>query len=45
MIYLKEVDVIGVLRRNIKAFCIKNDIDYADIEEVWFDFKVRGKAE
>lgn len=45
MIYLKEVDAIDVLRKNKKAFCIKNDIDYADIKEAWFDFKVRGKAE
>ncbi len=27
-----------IAMKNIKGFCIKNDIDYADIEEAWLDF-------
>lgn len=29
--------------RNIKEFCIKNNIDYADAEEAWLEFKVEVK--
>lgn len=28
--------------KNIKEFCFKNDIDYADVEEVWLNYKVGG---
>ena len=26
--------------KNIKEFCLKNNIDYTGIEEAWLDFKV-----
>lgn len=29
--------------RNIKEFCIKNNIDYAGVEEAWLDFRVEVK--
>ena len=29
--------------KNIKEFCLKNDIDYSSIEEAWLDFSVEGK--
>lgn len=29
--------------KNIKEFCLKNDVDYAGVEEAWLDFKVEGK--
>lgn len=29
--------------KNIKAFCLKNDVDYTGVEEAWLDFKVKGK--
>ena len=30
--------------KNIKEFCLKNNIDYTGIEEAWLDFKVEGKS-
>lgn len=30
--------------KNIKEFCLKNDVDYAGVEEAWLDFKVRSKS-
>ena len=29
--------------KNIKEFCLKNDIDYSSIEEAWLDFSVEGR--
>lgn len=29
-----------IAMKNIKEFCLKNDIDYAGVEEAWLDFKV-----
>ena len=29
--------------KNIKAFCLKNDIEYAPIEEAWLDYTVEGR--
>ncbi|HFH9843774.1 TPA: helix-turn-helix domain-containing protein [Streptococcus suis] len=33
-----------VAMKNIKGFCFKNDIEYADIEKSWLDFKVEGHS-
>ena len=33
-----------IAMKNIKEFCLKNDIDYAGVEEAWLDFKVEGKS-
>lgn len=30
--------------KNIKEFCLKNDVDYAGVEEAWLDFEVRSKS-
>lgn len=29
--------------KNIKEFCLKNDIDYSSIEEAWLEFSVEGR--
>lgn len=29
--------------KNIKEFCLKNDIDYASVEEAWLDYTVEVK--
>lgn len=29
--------------KNIKEFCLKNDVDYTGVEESWLDFEVEGK--
>lgn len=29
--------------KNIKEFCIKNNIDYVGVEEAWLDFRVEVK--
>lgn len=29
--------------KNIKEFCLKNNIEYSSIEEAWLDFSVEGK--
>lgn len=28
-----------IAMKNIKEFCLKNDIDYASVEEAWLDFE------
>jgi DNA-binding XRE family transcriptional regulator len=28
--------------KNIKEFCLKNDIEYSSIEEAWLNFSVEG---
>ena len=33
-----------IAMKNIKEFCLKNDIDYAGVEEAWLDFKVEGNS-
>lgn len=33
-----------VAMKNIKDFCLKNDIEYTDIEKAWLDFKVEGHS-
>lgn len=30
--------------KNIKNFCLKNDIEFADIEEAWLDYTVEVKG-
>lgn len=29
--------------KNIKDFCLKNDIEYSDVEEAWLNYTVGGK--
>ncbi len=29
-----------IVMKNIKEFCIKNNIDYASVEEAWLNYKV-----
>ena len=29
--------------KNIKEFCLKNDVNYTGVEEAWLDFNVKGK--
>lgn len=29
--------------KNIKEFCLKNDIEYSDVEEAWLNFTVEAK--
>ena len=29
--------------KSIKAFCLRNNIEYASIEEAWLDYTVEGK--
>lgn len=29
--------------KNIKEFCLKNNIEYSGIEEAWLNYKVEGK--
>lgn len=33
-----------IAMKNIKKFCLKNDVDYTGVEEAWLDFKVEGKS-
>ena len=33
-----------IAMKNIKEFCLKNDVDYSIIEEAWLDFEVRSKS-
>lgn len=33
-----------IAMKNIKGFCLKNDVDYSIIEEAWLDFEVRSKS-
>lgn len=33
-----------IAMKNIKEFCLKNDVDYTGVEEAWLDFKVEGKS-
>lgn len=28
--------------KNIKEFCLRNDIEYASVEEAWLEFEVKG---
>ena len=30
--------------KNIKDFCLKNELEYAPIEEAWLDYTVEGTA-
>ena len=30
--------------KNIKEFCLKNDVNYTGVEEAWLDFEVRSKS-
>ena len=30
--------------KNIKEFCLINDVDYSGVEEAWLDFEVRSKS-
>jgi len=30
--------------KNIKEFCLKNDVDYSGVEEAWLDFEVRSQS-
>lgn len=29
--------------KNIKEFCLKNDIEYTDVEEAWLDYTTKEK--
>ena len=29
--------------KNIKEFCLRNDIEYQDLEEAWLDYTVEVK--
>ncbi|MDU2829674.1 MAG: helix-turn-helix transcriptional regulator [Anaerococcus sp.] len=33
-----------IAMKNIKEFCLKNDLEYKDLEESWLNFKVEGKS-
>nr|WP_072513896.1 helix-turn-helix transcriptional regulator [Ndongobacter massiliensis] len=33
-----------IAMKNIKEFCLKNDVGYTGVEEAWLDFKVEGKS-
>lgn len=34
-----------IAMKNVKEFCLKNDIDYASVEEAWLDFEVKKHTE
>lgn len=29
--------------KNIKEFCLRNDVEYSDVEEAWLNYKVEVK--
>lgn len=31
-----------IAMKNIKEFCLRNDIEYASVEEAWLEFEVKG---
>lgn len=34
-----------IAMKNIKEFCLKNDIEYSNVEEAWLDFEVKKHTE
>lgn len=34
-----------IAMKNIKEFCLKNDVDYTGVEEAWLDFIIKKHTE